>query len=213
MKMQTKKVVVLFTFFIAAFGFSQVATDTRDQLKFGIKAGVNYSNVYDEEGQNFVANGKAGFAAGGFIAIPIGKFLGVQPEIMYSQKGFKATGSVLGSAYEFKRNTNYLDVPLLIALKPNSMLTILAGPQLSFLLNEKYDFKNNVLSGEMQNKFDNEDLRKNTLCLTGGLDINMANLVISGRAGWDLKENNKDGTSTTPRYKNVWLQATIGFRF
>ena len=93
------------------------------------------------------------------------------------------------------------------------MLTILAGPQYSFLLKEKNDFKNKLLSTGLQKEFDNENLRKNTLCLTGGLDININNLVISGRAGWDLKDNNKNGTSTTPRYKNVWLQATIGFRF
>ena len=205
--------IVTATFMVNMSIAQEDPMDLRENLTFGIKVGANLSNVYDSKGQDFNADAKLGLATGVFVGIPLGKYLGIQPELLYSQKGFKATGNILGSAYEFKRNTNYLDVPLLIALKPNSMLTILAGPQLSFLLNEKYDFKNNVLSGEMQNKFDNEDLRKNTLCLTGGLDINMANLVISGRAGWDLKENNKDGTSTTPRYKNVWLQATIGFRF
>jgi hypothetical protein len=33
------------------------------------------------------------------------------------------------------------------------------------------------------------------------------------RGSWDLKNNNGDGTSTTPRYKNVWYQATVGYRF
>jgi hypothetical protein len=100
-----------------------------------------------------------------------------------------------------------------LAIKPSPVLSILAGPQFSFLLDGKYDFKSDLLSGQVKQDFDNEDVRKNTLCLTGGLDLNLENLVISGRAGWDLKENNKDGSSTTPRYKNVWLQATIGFRF
>lgn len=201
------------TFMVNMSSAQDEPIDLRENLTFGVKVGANLSNVYDTKGEDFNADAKLGLATGVFLGIPLGKYLGIQPELLYSQKGFKATGRLLGSDYEFNRNTSYLDVPLLIALKPSSMLTILAGPQYSFLLKEKNDFKNKVLSGGLQNEFDNEDLRKNTLCLTGGLDINLDNLVISGRAGWDLKENNKNGTSTTPRYKNVWLQATIGFRF
>jgi hypothetical protein len=37
--------------------------------------------------------------------------------------------------------------------------------------------------------------------------------VIGARVGWDLMQNNGDGSSSTIRYKNVWYQATIGFRF
>jgi len=44
------------------------------------------------------------------------------------------------------------------------------------------------------------------------MDINLNNIVIGARAGWDLFNNNGDGTSTTPRYKNVWAQATVGIR-
>ena len=201
------------TFMVNMSSAQEEPIDLRENLTFGVKVGANLSNVYDTKGEDFNADAKLGLATGVFLGIPLGKYLGIQPELLYSQKGFKATGRLLGSDYEFNRNTSYLDVPLLIALKPSSMLTILAGPQYSFLLKEKNDFKNKVLSGGLQNEFDNEDLRKNTLCLTGGLDVNLDNLVISGRAGWDLKENNKNGTSTTPRYKNVWLQATIGFRF
>jgi hypothetical protein len=51
------------------------------------------------------------------------------------------------------------------------------------------------------------------LCLTGGFDITMKHIVLSARAGWDLQENHSDGTSSTPRYKNVWYQGTIGYRF
>jgi hypothetical protein len=37
--------------------------------------------------------------------------------------------------------------------------------------------------------------------------------VLSARSGWDVQRNNGDGTSSIPRYKNVWFQATIGYRF
>jgi len=46
----------------------------------------------------------------------------------------------------------------------------------------------------------------------GGVDINLVNIVLGARVGLDMYNNNGDGTSTTPRYKNVWAQATVGFR-
>lgn len=203
--------IVLTTFLINMTIAQEDVLDLRDKVTFGIKGGVNISNVYDSKQQDFDTNSKLGLAAGVFLGLPLSTYVGIQPELLYSQRGYKETGSLFDS--EFTRTTNYLDVPLLLAIKPSPVLSILAGPQFSFLLDGKYDFKSNIISGQVTQDFDNEDVRKNTLCLTGGLDLNLENLVISGRAGWDLKENNKDGSSNTPRYKNVWLQATIGFRF
>lgn len=188
-------------------------TDVRDKLHFGVKAGLNLSNVYDEEGNEFTADSKLGFAAGAFVSIPIGKIIGVQPEILYSQKGFKASTVIFGHTYEYKRTLSYIDIPLLFAVKPIESLTLLAGPQFSFLTKQKDTFTDGSTIAEQQTAFENDNLRKNTLCFTGGLDFNMSNLVLGARAGWDLQRNEGDGTSTTPRYKNVWYQATIGFRF
>jgi len=33
-----------------------LVTDNRDKLFFGLKVGSNYSNVYDSQGENFVAD-------------------------------------------------------------------------------------------------------------------------------------------------------------
>ena len=76
---------------------SEPTTDNREKLSFGVKAGANYSNVYDSEGEDFVADAKFGLAVGGFVSIPLGKFIGVQPEILFSQKGFKSSGNYFGS--------------------------------------------------------------------------------------------------------------------
>lgn len=183
-----------------------------DQIHIGAKIGANYSNIYDTQGEKYNANGKIGLAAGGFLSIPIGKFLGIQPEIMFSQKGFQATSSVLGADVTLTRTTNYIDVPIFLAIKPSEMLTILVGPQYSYLVKQKDVFTNPITDVVVSQDFNTDNNRKNTLCLVGGVDINMSNLVIGARVGLDMYNNNGDGTSTTPRYKNVWAQATIGFR-
>ncbi len=188
-------------------------TDFRDRLSVGVKAGVNLSNVYDSQGESFNADSKFGLAGGVFISIPIGTYIGFQPEVLFSQKGFQASGNILGLPYNITRTTDYIDVPLLFALKPSEFVTILLGPQYSYLLKEKTTFTSPIRNLDQETEFNNDNIRKNTLCFTGGLDINVKNIVIGARAGWDVQSNKGDGTSTTPRYKNMWYQATIGFRF
>ena len=185
---------------------------TRDEFSIGIKVGSNYSNVFDSKGEQFVADGKYGLAAGAFLSLPVGKLIGIQPEVIYSEKGFKATGAFLGSNYSATRTTTYIDVPILLAIKPISYLTILAGPQYSFLIKQNNNFTGTLAAIDQQKIFDNNNIRKNVLGLTGGVDINLSSFVVSARAGWDVQNNNGDGTSTTPRYKNAWYQATIGYR-
>lgn len=186
--------------------------DKRELLSFGLKAGLNMSNVWDSKGQDFVADPKYGLAGGAFVSLPIGKYIGVQPELMISQKGFKGSGSLLGIGYSYTRTTTFLDVPLLVQFKPIEYFTILAGPQFSYLFNEKnvYTFGSN--STEQEQAFNNEDPRNNILGFVIGADLNIEMLVISARAAWDFQTNNKNSVSTTPRYKNQLLQLTVGFR-
>ena len=206
------KRLLLLTGFIAFALDNSYAQNTRDEFSFGLKIGSNYSNVFDSQGEKFTAEGKYGLAAGAFLSLPLGKVIGIQPEVIYSEKGFKATGAFLGSNYSATRTTTYIDVPILLALKPTSFLTVLAGPQYSFLVKQENNFTSTLATIDQEKIFDNNNIRKNILGLTGGVDINLSSFVISARAGWDVQNNNGDGTSTTPRYKNAWYQATLGFR-
>jgi len=184
----------------------------RERISGGLKVGANLSNVYDSEGEDFQANAKLGFAGGAFLSIPIGKYLGVQPEILISQKGFQGSGRLLGSQYDFSRTTTFIDVPLLFALKPLSIFTIVLGPQYSYLIHQKDVFSSAITTSAQETEFKNDNIRKNILCGIGGVDFTVKHVVVGLRAGADFQRNNGSGTATTPRYKNVWYQATIGFR-
>ena len=201
-----KKVILIIVaiFSMANFGNAQLA--------IGLKGGTNYSNEYDSKGGTFTSEAKFGLAGGIFITIPLGNIIGVQPEILFSQKGFKATGSVLGSPYSLTRTTNYIDVPLMLQIKPLEFFTIVLGPQYSYLLKQNDKFSSAVLTTEQSKEFNNDNVRKNILGFVGGVDINLKSMVVGLRIGRDFQNNNGDGTSTTPRYKNAWLQGTLGFR-
>ncbi len=204
--------IAMFIFTIATVNAQGFDLDRREKFEFGIKAGLNISNVWDSEDEEFRADSKPGFAGGLYLGIPIGQYFGIQPEILLSQKGFRGSGTLLGTSYSFVRTTTYLDIPLQIQIKPTHYLTFVAGPQFSYLLNQKdkYTFGSN--STEQENEFENDNIRKNILGFVAGFDIIYSHLVFSGRAGWDFQTNNGDGTSSTPRYKNQWLQFTIGLK-
>ncbi len=206
-------VVSMVTLFVVNIvGAQGSKSDNRNEVQFGLKAGINRSNMYDSKTQDFSADAKFGFAGGAFLTLPIGKFIGIQPEVLYSQKGFKGSGILLGQSYNFTRTTNYIDVPLFLAIKPISTVTILVGPQFSYLLSQQDNFVTTAYSNNQQKEFNNDNLRKNVLCFVGGLDFDVNPVIIGARVGWDVQNNNGDGTSNTPRYKNAWLQLTLGVR-
>lgn len=197
----------------ALFSSSVYAQDERNKISLGVKAGANFANVYDSEGEEFDSDGKLGLAAGVFVAIPIGQFFGIQPELLFSQKGYTSSGSVLGFDYNLTRTSNYIDVPLLFALKPSDFVTVLLGPQYSYLLKQTDVFNNPISNVVVEQEFENENVRKNIFGFITGLDINIDDFVVGARVSWDLLNNNGDGTSNTPRYKNVMGQITLGYRF
>lgn len=209
--LKMEKLILILVLFVA-LPIGCAAQGSDGNFLFGFKAGANYSNVYDSKSEEFEADPKFGLATGAFLHIPIGRFIGIQPEILFSQKGFKATGNLLGGPYAFTRTTNYIDVPIFFALKPISGLTVLAGPQYSYLAKRKDVFSDGSTSIVQEEEIKRENIRKNTLCFVGGVDLIIEHIVIGVRAGWDVQSNNGDGTSSTPRYKNTWLQATLGFK-
>lgn len=208
--MKNKWLWTLSAITLLLFSTSVFATDPG--ISIGLKAGGNLSNIYDSEGEDFQAKPKLGFAAGAFLSIPVGIF-GFQPEFLFSQRGLRGSGTILSSDYSFVRTTNHIDIPLLFAVRTIPFLTLLVGPQYSYLISQRYEFNNEFINIDQQEEFENENLRRNTLCITGGFDLSIDHLVFSARAGWDFLNNNGDGTSSTPRYKNMWTQATVGFRF
>lgn len=207
----------LILFAILGFGITLIAQesekyDRREKFTFGVRIGANLSNVWDSKGEDFEADAKLGFAGGAFVGIPIGRFIGIQPEVLFSQKGFKASGILLGTPYSYRKTTSWVDLPIQFQIKPMAFLTILVGPQISFRVSERneYTFGNN--SSAQQEEFDNDNIRKNMLGISTGFDINIYHVVVSGRACWDLQNNKGDGSSSTPRYRNQYVQLTIGFK-
>jgi hypothetical protein len=102
--------------------------------------------------------------------------------------------------------------PILNWALPSPFLTIALGPQYSYLINEKNVYAFGANSIEQEQAFKNDNIRKNVLGLLTGIVLNFSNFIISPRVGWDIQTNHGDGSSSTPRYKNRWIQLTAGLK-
>lgn len=191
----------------------KVQAQKKSDINFGVRAGANFSNVIKDGDKNFSTAFKPGFNAAFFLELPIIKEFSVQPELQYAQKGYKATGTILGSPYEYRVTTSFIEIPIVAKFKTSKQFSIVAGPQYSFLTatNTKFITSNSTLENNV--KHDNDNLKKNLLGGLVGFEINTGNSVLNFRYSLDLQSNNGDGTSTTPKYKNQVLGLSLGFKF
>jgi hypothetical protein len=148
------------------------------------------------------------------LQLPLGRVIAIQPEVLFSQKGYRATGTGLSGDYDYRQVLNFLDIPLLLRINASRELGIVVGPQYSWLMSTHTVFNSGATSYEQTVHNDNSNITKNIFGGVIGMDINLNdNLFLYGRYTIDFKNNNGDGTSSTPAYKNQVIQVGLGVLF
>lgn len=111
--------------------------DTYEEGKpsFGVKAGVNFSNLYVKE----VSDEKVriGFNVGVYANLPVGsKVFSIQPELAYTTRGSRTTynNAIMGRG-EVKYNLNYLELPVMAVFTLGDYFNIHAGAYAAYLIN------------------------------------------------------------------------------
>ena len=110
--------------------FIMLVSNTASAQKWGIRAGVNISDV---NGDGFDTSSKTGLYAGVYKEIPLVKsLLFIQPEVQYSQEGFSTDLDDV--------KLDYLTVPILAKVYVVKLLSFETGPQFGFLVNDNVDY-------------------------------------------------------------------------
>lgn len=194
--------------------FSQENTEKHtDDLvpRIGLKGGLSIATIIKTNDNSFSSAPLYGFNGGAVLQLPLGHVIVLQPEVLFSQKGYRSSGSDLTGNYDYRRYLNFLDIPLLLRINASKDLGIVVGPQYSYLLSTHTKFNSGTASYEQTVNNDNDNIRKNIFGGVIGLDVNLNNNVfLYGRYTIDFKNNNGDGTSSTPAYKNQVFQVGLG---
>ena len=110
------------------------AQDNKNKAIAGIKGGYNISSV------SFDGSSETGKLHGYHIGIYgesyIGKYLTIQPEILYSKQGY----TIIDDNGTYTQKLDYINVPLMLKLYPVKSFFIEAGPQIGFSISHKETF-------------------------------------------------------------------------
>lgn len=172
----------------------------------GIKGGAN---MFQVGGSPFASGFQPGFDAGVFGEINLTPQWGFQPEILYSQTGFK-TGNGFSVNYpdgvnNYKGNLSYLSIPILITYTPVKLLSLQVGPQYSILLNNDKGLVQGTTTAFKNGNFS----------FVFGAQANVKRLKAGLRyvvGLTDLNGMSKGYTNTMSTWSSSGFQAYIGFR-
>jgi hypothetical protein len=170
------KKISLLTFAFMA-GLNLMAQDGTEQRKehkplrtpmsvatrFGLMAGVNVAKFNENKfpaGTTFKTNSKTSFHAGGFVNIPIGGSLRVQPGVNWNGYGSKLTRNTTSPAdtADYEQDLHYISIPVMLQFQSKSGLFVETGPQASFLVTAKTETNEPATDPYNKSTFDKFDL-------------------------------------------------------
>jgi opacity protein-like surface antigen len=192
-------------------------------IRFGVKAGANLSNLSGDLTNQSQYNNRFGFHGGVMVNFGLANDLvSIQPEILYSQKGFKYADQSITVLNNTFRNTgnvryDYLDVPILVRLKVSGVF-FEVGPQYSYLMNistNRTQTYNGSVVGTAGSGTSNLDrVNRNELGYVGGLGFQSSEgLMLGVRYNGAFTDFAKDGYSNNDfrNARNSAFQAYVGF--
>jgi hypothetical protein len=184
------KKIILTAAAVFALSFAN-AQDT----KYGVKGGLNMSNVSNAEGSSSLL----AFHLGGFAEFKISDKFAVQPELLYSAQGAKfSAGGV-----SFTTNLNYINIPVMAKYYVADAFSIEAGPQIGFLMSAKED------GTDIKEFCNSTDFGIN---LGAGYNLNET-MSLGLRYNMGLSDVQKDLAPGESGSKNSSIQLSFGYKF
>ncbi|MDO5104560.1 porin family protein [Capnocytophaga sp.] len=123
----------------------------------GVRAGYNNSVLVGNTTEGASVNNRSGIYAGVTLEFPFSKFFSLQTEAVYSRIGARVYSPVVGKT---NLKLDYLSAPVLAKINIYRGLSLHAGPQFNFLLNNS-DFsfeKNGVFTPVSEKALDTFDM-------------------------------------------------------
>jgi len=203
-----KKLLVLL------FVFSLFSLTSYAQMQFGVKAGLNISNLSGSDAGS--PDSKTGFAGGVFFMYQFSNMFAIQPEAYYTMKGAKQKGNFEGYDYTATLSLDYIEVPVLLKLiipiqgsKINP--SIFAGPSIGF--NTTHKAKVEVAGQSSESDMQNIKSTDFGLVFGGGLGFPMGKNELGFDIRYILGLGTIDDSSAKSDVKNGVINFNAYFGF
>ena len=187
------KISIFFLLFVTSTHFVTAQSNSR----FGIKGGVNVSNLYAKEVDS--KNTIVGANFGLFLKLALSDNLSIQPELLYSMKGAELTysGFVTGTS---KFALDYIELPVMLVVNVIPNFNIQGGVYVASLARAKATNVSNIGVFDFEKTLSNNDFEKTDygLAVGAGFDFSKVNLTL--RYEYGLKNVGKARTFGTTTY-------------
>lgn len=189
--------------------------DISAQTHFGLKAGVNISNLNGSDAGDL--DSRTGFLGGAFFAYDFNDMFSIQPEAFYSMKGAKQTVTILGETITGTYKLDYIEIPVLIKLniplKGGSTVkpSIFAGPALDVKVSSKVEVESGGQSGSAD--WENVSSTDFGLVFGGALGFDVSGYELGFDVRYTLGFTSIDDTGADADIKNgvISIAAYFGF--
>ncbi|MDQ4141008.1 MAG: PorT family protein [Bacteroidota bacterium] len=185
--------------FFLVFSLFLFSTTQAQNLDIGLKAGGNLASLR-QTGTNNDISYKLKFQGGLLFNFGLWSFISVQPELVYSQKGFEYKNASVSA----EGKTHYIDVPLLLKINAGALF-FEGGPQVSFLTSSKLKTGNT--------ETDTKNWTKSTAFgIAAGIGFQSSQGVfISLRYLTDISESYARVLNQPSNARNVVFQLSLGY--
>lgn len=165
----------------------------------GLKGGLSVASLHgSDKGSLGSTDSHTSFHAGVFAQIGLSEFFSIQPELLYSRKGFELQGDV--------HRLDYLELPVLAVFNISNHLSVHLGPQISVMLSAKEEGKEVDL--EPYHTFDYGP--------AAGLEGKLGRFRLGARYVYglgDVLKQDASGNSLEADIKNGVIQVYLGVIF
>jgi len=201
----------LFTISMLAMSMLLLAQQADAQLSYGIKGGLNISNMKNMTSLPNIQDSESytGYHAGLFLGVKLA-IVSVQADVLYSVQGVSLLET--GSTTEFKDLENtYINVPIMAKIHIIPLMNIQAGLQYSFLTKSVFDGSAEYPIGGGQPVNIQDQFSSGDAAILIGLGFDISKLVIDLRYNVGVSDNNS-ALPTTEQLSSGNFQISVGFR-
>lgn len=207
------------SFALSVFALSAILLSSSPafaQVQAGVQGGINIANVSFEAGDpsegvpDFKSRTRGVFGA--FIARDFTPKVGLQIDILYSQKGTKAELTDGVDTFTFEASADYLEIPILIRGNiPGSgsvKARVFAGPSIGFKVTDdtKTTFNGVELTDEEDAEFKSTDFG----FVIGGA-VQFGKVFVDARYNWGLINIVDDDSGDVAKTRTFGIM--VGFQF
>lgn len=167
--------------------------NAQSPLNFGLRGGLNIANLNNVDD----TDARTGFTAGAYFnfKVPMSP-VSIQPEILYTQKGFEASGTVFGQQISATTKLDYIEVPVLakFSFAPGPVTPkVYFGPYVGFNVKAEAEVESGGQSGTEDIK---DSIKDTDFGVVVGAEVSISKLNVGIRYGAGLTkiaEDDSDG--------------------